>query len=446
MKTALMKYRVEILALVLGATMVAYGCRSDESKSLRRLPVNAASDQNGGNEQTPEDVGGTGFDNAASIAAFKESVYPLMKDGCNSCHAEAVSPYIAHEDAQKAHDAIIDNKKVDFFEIANSRIILRLKTDNHNCPADCEADATKMSEAVQKWVDKLVEAGFTPTGMSHDLQTPKLAINSGTAIANVIPPDVVLATADQATNLVAPLTMASDDGDGQAKSYLSTPAGTALQAAGGTTGTATFTVNIPTQGTWFLWGRVKTANDTSNEGYFRMDNGATTTWVAAETGAEWAWDQPKVNNNPLQFANLAAGSHTVQFKYREGGMKLSAIFLTTNAGFTGGGLLDQYYDLKFSLKEASGKNATLIASIAKFESMGAIIKNLRIETDSDITIKDIRPLVNGKFNPKDAAYRSYSGTIKAPGGPLYDKANSMPIILENGFDKDQISFSFGTLE
>lgn len=70
---------------------------------------------------------------------------------CVGCHASDQTPYFASSDVEEAHQAIIDGNKVDFDDIGNSRLVLRLVEDEHNCGGDCQAKGQKLLDAITIW-------------------------------------------------------------------------------------------------------------------------------------------------------------------------------------------------------------------------------------------------------------------------------------------------------
>ena len=83
--------------------------------------------------------------------AFRDHVWPELKKSCGSCHADGQTPFFASTNIDTARKAIIDGGKVDFTDVANSRLVLRLSKDNHNCPNDCQKDANRFIKVLTLW-------------------------------------------------------------------------------------------------------------------------------------------------------------------------------------------------------------------------------------------------------------------------------------------------------
>ena len=108
---------------------------------------------------TPE----MGFDKARSLKAFQETLYPLLRANCSGCHstenklgAGAQAPLHADPDVKLAHEYALT--RVNFRDPANSKFVVRMAIDRHNCFAEnCGVAAEKMLAAVTAWRDKVAD-------------------------------------------------------------------------------------------------------------------------------------------------------------------------------------------------------------------------------------------------------------------------------------------------
>jgi hypothetical protein len=82
--------------------------------------------------------------------AFEQYVYPITRDHCISCH-NVLEPIHASDDVTKAHDAVINQYKINFLNLSNSRMVAKLRDENHNCWSDCEENADEMLAGLKKW-------------------------------------------------------------------------------------------------------------------------------------------------------------------------------------------------------------------------------------------------------------------------------------------------------
>ncbi|HFQ92343.1 MAG TPA: LamG domain-containing protein, partial [Chromatiales bacterium] len=77
-------------------------------------------------------------------AQFSTTVHPLLTANCAGCHDDAAAtpqaPFFAAADVDAAYGAA--KAKIDLDNPANSRLVVRLRNEFHNCwSADCQSDA-----------------------------------------------------------------------------------------------------------------------------------------------------------------------------------------------------------------------------------------------------------------------------------------------------------------
>lgn len=122
--------------------------------------------------QAPQlkDVGNSKTFPADSLE-FANTIYPVLRTYCVACHIEdsltAQQPYIASADVDAAYEAAKSRITIDNPD--SSRLVSRLRNEFHNCWTNCSANADTMSNAI---------SAFT-----------------GTIVANVVDPDLVLSKA-----------------------------------------------------------------------------------------------------------------------------------------------------------------------------------------------------------------------------------------------------------
>lgn len=92
-------------------------------------------------------------DEDRSIAAFAQTVYPLVVVNCARCHGAdgPGSPKFAQTTAKESHHELINSQKVVLANPAESRLVARLSEDFHYCWTDCAADALAMTNAITRW-------------------------------------------------------------------------------------------------------------------------------------------------------------------------------------------------------------------------------------------------------------------------------------------------------
>jgi mono/diheme cytochrome c family protein len=91
----------------------------------------------------------------ADPALFQATVYPLLTQFCSGCHASdgdpIQSPFFAENGSQEAvavaYEAV--KPKIDLNDPANSRLVLRLREESHNCwTTDCVSDSNDMEARI----------------------------------------------------------------------------------------------------------------------------------------------------------------------------------------------------------------------------------------------------------------------------------------------------------
>ena len=89
----------------------------------------------------------------ADSSNFGSTIHPILTAYCDSCHsdsaASAQAPFFASADVDVAYDAAINKISLDNAE--NSRLVIRLRSEFHNCwsgGSNCDDDADEMAAAI----------------------------------------------------------------------------------------------------------------------------------------------------------------------------------------------------------------------------------------------------------------------------------------------------------
>jgi hypothetical protein len=123
---------------------------------------------------------------------FATYVHPLLTQHCAGCHVEtatplAQSPFFATGDADVAYEAA--KPKMDLNDPANSRFVLRLRQESHNCWDDCDANAQEMEDAIATMAGSITPTQVDPelfTSMALTLPEGTIASGGGRQETNVI--------------------------------------------------------------------------------------------------------------------------------------------------------------------------------------------------------------------------------------------------------------------
>jgi len=127
-----------------------------------------------GYSEIPDGRGGTnveatlltkeiGFDKARSLEAFKTTLYPLLRQNCSGCHSTenkngsgAQAPIHADVNVNLAHEYALT--RVNFRDPENSKFVVRMAIDRHNCfDQNCGVAAQKMLAAVNAWRSQIAD-------------------------------------------------------------------------------------------------------------------------------------------------------------------------------------------------------------------------------------------------------------------------------------------------
>ncbi|HTR00682.1 MAG TPA: hypothetical protein VMH83_11850 [Candidatus Acidoferrum sp.] len=107
---------------------------------------------------------GKGFDKARSLAAFQQTLYPYLRsNGCATCHNSdnptgtgAQAPMHSDSNVALAHEYALT--RVNFADPVNSKFVVRMGIDRHNCPqSDCAQAAADMLAAVKAWKSQIAD-------------------------------------------------------------------------------------------------------------------------------------------------------------------------------------------------------------------------------------------------------------------------------------------------
>jgi hypothetical protein len=92
-----------------------------------------------------------------SPALFSTTVYPVVEEYCSRCHAPTAaspqSPYFASADVDEAYAAV--KVKIDLDRPDQSRLVLRLRNEFHNCWSDCAANSSEMETAIRAFAGQV---------------------------------------------------------------------------------------------------------------------------------------------------------------------------------------------------------------------------------------------------------------------------------------------------
>jgi hypothetical protein len=117
----------------------------------------------------PQRAPGASKNYPADPSGFQSTVYPLLTSFCADCHTDTAaipqSPFFASQDVMTAYEA--SQTRMDLDSPGNSRFVLRLGEEFHNCwSGSCASDAADMESAIAD-----LSAGIATTEVDPSLVT-----------------------------------------------------------------------------------------------------------------------------------------------------------------------------------------------------------------------------------------------------------------------------------
>jgi cytochrome c553 len=101
----------------------------------------------------------------ASPAGFQQFVYPILTQYCSRCHSPTGTttqqkPYFASSDINEAYAEV--QAKINLDTPAQSRLVLRLRQESHNCWSNCAANAQTMEDAITSFANGIALTQVDP--------------------------------------------------------------------------------------------------------------------------------------------------------------------------------------------------------------------------------------------------------------------------------------------
>jgi len=139
---------------------------------------------------------------------FDTTVYPLLAQPggfCYQCHSEDAAtsqqPYFGSSDIDVAYEAV--KTKIDLQTTRNSRLVVRLRDESHNCWSDCASNSATMQSAVDAFVNNIPLTTVDPTLLTSkalNLSQDGISASAGGRIENGV---IALWTFDTGTGVTA---------------------------------------------------------------------------------------------------------------------------------------------------------------------------------------------------------------------------------------------------
>lgn len=122
---------------------------------------------------------------------FANTVYPILTTYCADCHTNSatipISPFIASSDLEEAYQA--SRSRINLDLPADSRFVVRIGNEFHNCWTDCTANANQLIAAIQTMADEIPLTELDPSLVASNALTlvdGTLATGGGRFEENII--------------------------------------------------------------------------------------------------------------------------------------------------------------------------------------------------------------------------------------------------------------------
>jgi hypothetical protein len=381
----------------------------------------------------------------ASYNAFEKTVYPITRSYCISCHS-SIQPLHAADDLKTAHDAVISQFKVNFANIPASRLVAKLRDENHNCWGNCSENSLELQKAVELWNDAIKKSGVDATPKDLTIQTEE----SDTLEAEFLDSSNPLKTNTIKVNVAAAMLKApmirtsGDEGP-----YLWVPNNTnnVLSNNDANSGTAFMNFRAPATGQYQVWANANAPNTNDNSFYVNIRNGnnsvsgGTRQWdITVGTRFEWR----RVSNFTMNLTKDV--TYSMELRQREDGAMTSDFIITADTSFNGQEIGDYFgitltFDLSSQLNTPGVK---LLIDVIDYDPYSYKFSNPRIVSqNANVYVKGLKLLVNDIYSPQHSTYTWVDKIISPTNGLL--STNSMIVMKDQGMSGDRIKFTFDEL-
>lgn len=383
---------------------------------------------------------------AISLTAFKKTVYPITTAKCVSCHGSSQTPLHASSNPETAFNAIVDNYKIDFNNIANSRMVLKLKNDHHNCWGDCSSNATEMQNKITEWkrlIDlEVPDATDTTNNVSSTTTEETPTVEEILNPENIIDQGTTTLMAESGS-LRAPMVKATVN----AVSYIWTPEGKGLKTLTSTdAGLAYVSFKVATSDFYKVWMLVDAPDQNSDSIFLKVAGSESIEWhIKLTKGFEWRQVTSTTNFLDSPFYIPGGNNYGIDIRQRDDGLKISKITITNDPNFNPNSVKALKSTISVSLDHLSGVTGSMLdIDIEEYDMYSYKLSNPRIRTTKGFYVKTLKVLVNGSFNPQHATYLVVDKKVTPADGVL--STYSMILLKDKGPSADKLSFNFAHIK
>lgn len=377
-----------------------------------------------------------------SMEAFTKTVYPITKARCASCHGVSQTPLHASSNVDTAYNALIDTYKIDFNNIANSRMVLKLKNDRHNCWGDCSANATEMQNQITEWKriidEKAPEATETANSVAGKLTKDTDTVSEILNPSNLIDQGTITLMAESGS-LRTPMVKATSG----TTSYIWAPEGTGTKTlTSADAGLAYVSFKLTNSDFYKVWMLVDAPDANSDSAFVKVAGSDTKEWhIRATKGFEWREVTNGTNFQDSPFYIAGGATFGVEIRQRDDGLKISKITITNDTAFNPALTKAMKSTISMPLVDLSGVAGSMLdIDIEEYDMYSYKMTNPRIRSTQELYVKGLKVLLNGSFNPQHSTYTIVNKKISPADGVL--SSYSMILLKDKGSEYDRLSFSF----
>lgn len=413
---------------------------SNNSSGSNSSGSNSSGSNSGGNNN-----GGGGSNALDSVTAFSQTVHPLTTANCVNCHGSFQPPLHAVADATQAHNEVMNTFKVDFNNIPNSRLALKLR-EGHNCWSDCNANADQMEAAITEWQRLMTDTSGGNTGGGQ--QVAGIVTSESSPLADLwsmggMGASGIFTFEANMAILNNPMVASTENN----YNYIWVPNGNGGNLGNNNNAAGRAFINFQNQvvGNYRMFALVNAPNNNDNSFHMRVNNGNYAEWhIPLTSGYEWREVTATANGNTVDFP-LNFGNNTLEIRQREDGTKISQIVLSDDpnvnpASVSAGSIATISYDLSPIL----GYAATFMVEVQDYDTYSYKFTNPRIMASQRTRVEQIYPVVNGSFNPQHSTYSLVQMTVM-PNMETQLSDRALIVLKDQGPEQDRVSFKFEVL-
>ena len=412
---------------------------SSPQASIYKSVVN----QNPSGEGSGKGSGEGGGTLEESLIAFNQTVYPLLRENCASCHGNNVSPYFAVEDVSQAHQAVLEAGKVDFNNIMQSRLVQRLTTDKHNCWTECDLDGERMAQYIQNWKDQGRISGDDNSDASRQVEEMKLIDlldPAGNYKKSLFSFDLTVG------EITSPMRVVNYGGI----SYLDRPNRDETYVPGDPeAGDSFHRIELPPdlpEQKFYFWFFQQYPNRESHCMFISVNGGSPFVYQSEFDDYNWKWKQIKNEQGPLALM-LGGGVHQISMAPCKGGLRVQQILLTSKLSFKTEGISPlNKGSILFDLSSLATGEVFVEFTYREYDEYSFQLRDPRLHLGpggDNLYMKNMQILMNGVVNNQAATF-SFIDRVYAPPEVLLSE-RPLIIVKDRGLYEETLGLKFESL-